>query len=296
MDNWLVKLVMIIKMDKEIFNKIIHREPSSNKYDFGHVLVIGGSTGMVGAPIMTAKAALRTGCGLVTIASSENVIDKIDAIVPEIMTLACSNNVSEALSSINHYIANHKVNVVVVGPGLIPNPHLLAELINNPLPLLIDGGGLSSLIQRTQMLSERPNTKNIILTPHTGEFKRFFPQLNFDTDQLDNLARNFALTNKVTLVLKGNPTTVFSQKEQIKDELGGPELATAGSGDVLSGIIAGLLAQSIDSVNACAGGVYLHSLAGKLAAKDLSVPSLIASDIIDYLPRGYKQLTKEQNE
>ncbi|HXE09798.1 MAG TPA: NAD(P)H-hydrate dehydratase [Verrucomicrobiae bacterium] len=281
-------------MYEEIFAKLLKRPADSHKYRFGHVLVVGGSPGMVGAPLLTALAALRTGAGLVTIASQAAVTDKLERRVKEIMTLALSDDAEKALAELTDFIRQRKVSVVAVGPGLAVEPAnraFVERLVRTArLPLIIDGGGLSLLQHHLDWLDEAAS-KTIILTPHTGEFQRLInKKLPFNRSELKPLATSFTKTHHITLVLKGEPTYIAHPDGHIyENSTGNPGLSTAGTGDVLTGVIAGLIAQTIEPAEAAEIGVYLHGLAGDLAAAEKTEPGMIASDVIETLPAALRR-------
>ncbi len=282
-------------MYEEIFSKLLKRPENSNKYDFGHVLVVGGSPGMVGAPLLAAEAALRTGAGLVTIASRVDVTDKLEERVEEIMTLALSADVAEAVPTLLNFLKDRKVTVVVIGPGLALDANssaLLESLLNGvEVPMIIDGGGLGVLSQDLNLL-DTPTPKSVILTPHIGEFQRLINEpLPKQRAELGPIATKFAQEYKITLVLKGHPTYVANPNgSRYKNKSGNPGMATAGSGDVLSGIIAGMISQGVDTQEAAEAGVYLHGLAGDMAAEQKTEPGMIASDIIEAIPLALKSV------
>lgn len=274
-----------------VFKQLLHRPTASHKYNFGHVLVIGGSSGMVGAPFLAARAALRVGAGLVSIASDPFVTDKLERRVEEIMTLAVSTDSKASIAIVKDYIRVRKVSVLIVGPGLTPHsePLLSGLLTNVELPIIVDGGGLGILATHRDILRKHASDQ-LILTPHLGELQHFFGQkLPQDQTALTEIARQFAETEQVTLVVKGPATRTITANGKIyTNTTGGPALATAGSGDVLSGIIAGIIAQKIPTTVATAAAVYIHGRAGDLASQALSEPAVIASDIIEYIPQALK--------
>lgn len=278
-------------MDGLTLEKFFNRKADANKYDFGHVLVIGGSPGMVGAPFLAAKAALRAGAGLVTIASHADVIDKLEKRVEEIMTLRLPADEADALSVIQSFVHERKVSAVVIGPGQSPDwrhfdQQLLAQL---SVPVVVDGGALGAFQNDLDELKKR-GTKNsgIVLTPHGGEYERLRKvTLPRDPTALARDAAAFARGMHVTLVLKGHATVVAQRNGGLyRNTTGNPGMATAGSGDVLSGIIGGLLAQGLAVKDATESGVYLHGLAGDIAAAQSTQPGMIASDLIEYLPQA----------
>lgn len=267
-------------MDPQVIQQLLDRPAESHKYDFGHVLVWGGSPGMVGAPLLSAMAALRIGAGLVTIATSPPVIDKLEKRVLEIMTLR-----AVTATEIQEFIKNRKVSVLVIGPGMNPdNAGQVRELLKfNELPVIVDGGGLAAFNENLSLLNEKT-----IITPHAGEFQKLFNEKS-SADRATT-ARDFAAQHHTHLVLKGNPTIVSHPNgDTYTNTTGGPALATAGSGDVLSGMIAGLIAQGIELAKATEAAVYLHGLAGDLAAEINTVAGVIASDVIENIPAALKK-------
>ncbi len=274
---------------------MLNRPGNSHKYDYGHVLVVGGSPGMVGAPLLAAMAALRTGAGLATIAASGDVTDKLEKRVEEVMTLSLPSDVTRAADTIADFIAKRKVSVLIIGPGLAVTPEtrgLIERLLESvKLPVIIDGGGLGALQQHLDRL-DSASSKAITLTPHEGEFQRLVGQrLPAERPDLKPLAAAFAEDHGVTLVLKGHPTyVVHSDGSVYENETGNAGLATAGTGDVLSGIIGGIIAQGVEPGAAAIAAVYLHGLAGDIAAEQKTEPGMIATDVIDAIPAALKHI------
>jgi ADP-dependent NAD(P)H-hydrate dehydratase / NAD(P)H-hydrate epimerase len=269
---------------KETFERLLERPADSHKYQYGHVLVVGGSPGMVGAPLLSGMAALRTGAGLVTVAAEPAVTDKLERRVKEIMTLALDSS-----AVLETFITDRKVSVIVIGPGLKPTPEsdaLLKRLLRMKLPTIIDGGGLTLAKKHLDQLH-----KAVILTPHTGEFQRLIDgELPEKRQELKPIVRRFAKTYEVTLVLKGQPTYVARPDGKVyENSTGNPGLATAGTGDVLTGVIAGLIAQNIEPEQAAEAAVYLHGLAGDIAAAQKTEPGMIAGDVIEALPEALRR-------
>lgn len=276
-------------MEDKTLRHLLQRPLQSHKYDYGHVLVIGGSPGMVGAPLMAGMAALRTGSGLVTIASQPAVTDKLEQRVKEIMTLSVPPG---DFKVIDKFIRERKVSVVAIGPGLANTPDatsvLSALLAHVSLPIIIDGGGLATLDMPSL---QEAVSDDIILTPHAGEFRRLVNDtLPHDHQKLKSQAQAFAKKHGVTLALKGHPTYVAGKDGSVyENPTGNPGMATAGTGDVLTGMIAGLVAQNIQPLEAAKTAVYLHGLAGDIAAKDKTEPGLIAGDVIDAIPAALRE-------
>lgn len=280
-------------MFEDIFSKLLNRSADRHKYDFGHVLIIGGSPGLVGAPLLAGKAALRVGAGLVTIASEAGVVDKLERRVEEIMTLRIKTT-----EQVIDFIKERKVNALVIGPGLGLEAEelVLGVLEKVNLPTVTDGGALNILASSgtLDILLQKldKSSKNLILTPHLGEYQRFFdeklPEL---ADRLKIIVQKFAKDNGLTLVLKGHPTYVASPGGELYvNTTGGPGLATAGTGDVLTGIIGGMIAQGVEPFDAAKAGVYLHGLAGDIATKRKTEAGVIAGDVIETVPEALKQI------
>lgn len=279
-------------MDKKSLEHLLHRATDSHKYSFGHVLVVGGSPGMVGAPLLSGKAALRSGAGLVTIASEHAVIDKLESSVEEIMTLTLPKASGEANEMLQKFIAERKVSALVLGPGLKPTTHLdnlVEKLVEQlPVPIIIDGGALGVLREHLDVV-QRSNSRAIILTPHLGEFKRLVAtDLPKERAALKPIVKQSAEAAHVHLVLKGHPTYIAHPDGAFyENTTGNPGLATAGTGDVLTGIIAGIIGQGVAVEKAIELAVYIHGLAGDIAATEKTQPGMIASDVIESIPSAY---------
>jgi hydroxyethylthiazole kinase-like uncharacterized protein yjeF len=276
-------------MPKKILQQLLERSPNANKYDFGHVLVLGGSPGMVGAPFLAAEAALRAGAGLVTIASHAGVIDKLEKRVKEVMTVRISSGVAMATDEIIKFVEQRKVSVIIIGPGQTPDFSVLALTLLSKLsiPVILDAGAVTAWHDKLDLLKKTAqNNPNIILTPHAGEYQKLTgKKAPEDREELKQTVSRFAQDYQVTLVFKGHHTLVAHPDGRVyENSTGNPGLATAGSGDVLSGIIGGIAAQVSDRAAATDAAIYLHGLAGDLAAKAKTQPGMIASDVIDQIP------------
>lgn len=281
-----------MKLPKQLYK----RKPCTHKGDYGYVLVLGGSPGLTGAVCLCAEAALRMGAGLARVGVPEFLNDIFEVKLTEVMSLPLKEANGylsiEAFSQIEELLG--KIDVIALGCGASVNAKdLLLKVIETvDKPLVVDADGLNAVACDLAVL-ERRKTKNIILTPHIGEFSRL---LKIDIEKIKknrkDLVKNFAFRYNLTLVLKGHRTLVSDGKKLFENNTGNPGMATAGSGDVLTGIIAGLAAQGLSCFEAAKIGVYLHGLAGDLAAKDKTEMCLIASDIIEYLPKTIKKLSK----
>lgn len=275
------------------------RPPSSHKGSYGRVLVVAGSTGMTGAAALASEAALRAGAGLVTLATPKHLNPILEGLLPEVMTLplpetdAGSLSVS-ATSTILEFAVKTK-SILAIGPGLSQHPETVSfvhQLIREnreqelDLRMVIDADGLNALAQVRETLSLL--NSETMLTPHPGEMARLtstsVPVL--EKDRIST-AQQFASKYGVTLVFKGAPTVTSTPNGNLwVNSTGNPGMATGGMGDVLTGIIAGLMAQGIPSENAAALGVYLHGLAGDIVAERLGRHGLIASDVLKAVPEA----------
>ena len=259
------------------------RAVTAHKATFGHVLVAGGSPGKSGAVAMTGLAALRAGAGLVTVASDASTLPAIAAHAPELMT--------EVLD--DHRLAKliEGKRALALGPGYgvssAKGAFIERVLASCNLPTVVDADGLNNLAG-----SKLPRRANLILTPHPGEMERLSGHLPTLDERLPQ-ARAFAQETGVTLVLKGrNTLTAFPDGTVWINPTGGPAMATAGSGDILTGLIAGLAAQFPDALEmAVPAAVWLHGRAGDLAALELGEKCVIATDLLRFLPRAMKEVT-----
>jgi hydroxyethylthiazole kinase-like uncharacterized protein yjeF len=286
-------------MPPKVLRQLLERPLNANKYDFGHVLVVGGSPGMVGAPFLTAEAALRTGAGLVTVASHADVIDKLEKRVKEIMTLRLAGSLPVAADELETFVNERKVSVLVIGPGQAPDFAALAPVLLQKLtiPVVVDAGAIAALHNDLDLLKNAAvGNPNIILTPHAGEYYKLTGEKPpAEQAQLKQMAAQFARNFQVTLVFKGHQTLVAHPDGRVyENTTGNPGLATAGTGDVLSGTIAGILGQVADTGPAVEAAVYLHGLAGDLAAATKTQPAMIASDVIDQIPAALRSINPHQ--
>lgn len=295
-------------IDRKMVSGLIPPRPGySHKGDYGHVLVIAGSKGKTGAALMAAKASLRSGSGLVTLAVPESLMDVFQGRVTEEMTLPLPDGGSGMISSkaidVILNFAAQKIDVIAIGPGIgVSNDteKVVTELIRkSTIPLVIDADGINSMalsIER-RALSEilRKAKSPIILTPHPGEMARLLKQSAVSSRQSAkdriNTAISFSKETGTYVVLKGVPTIVAEPEGRaFINTTGNPGMATAGSGDVLTGVIASLLGQGLNPAGASLLGVYLHGMAGDMAAKGKGEHALIATDIIDSLPDSFVRL------
>jgi ADP-dependent NAD(P)H-hydrate dehydratase / NAD(P)H-hydrate epimerase len=277
------------------------RPPGGHKGTFGHVLVVGGSRGKTGAPAMTGLAALRAGAGLVTVASAASAIAEIAAHAPELMTepLQETESGSIALHADLEAIAEGK-SVIAIGPGLGRHPHLTA-LVAAAIgffdqPMVLDADALvADAFHPDAFHPDAPSSRIRVLTPHPGEMARLTGKTAQEI-QSDRIAyaRAYATSHGVPLVLKGQRTVLaFSDGRVWINPTGTPAMGTGGTGDILTGMIAGLLAQFPQQADlAIAAALYLHGLAGELGARVLGEKCLIATDILRYLPAAIVDATE----
>ncbi|HEV7509569.1 MAG TPA: NAD(P)H-hydrate dehydratase [Thermoanaerobaculia bacterium] len=286
---------------EELADLLPDRDPESHKGDYGHALILAGSPGKAGAAILAARAAVRSGAGLVTVAVPEPILQTVDLGSIESMTLglpaAASGQIAERAADVVLEAAEGKA-VLALGPGLGQDPATFAAIRRIvqecPLPLVLDADGLNAFAGRAgELKSRRAET---ILTPHPGELGRL---LGCSTARIQEdriaAARGAAEETGAIVVLKGHQTLVASGTAVFVNPTGNSGMATGGVGDVLTGILAGLLAQGLDALDATLLAVYLHGLAGDLAADRLRAGNLAADDLIRILPGAFKVLLGEDD-
>lgn len=282
-------------MNMRLPARLFKRKADSHKGDYGRVLILAGSRAYAGAPCLCAESALRAGAGLVTLGVPEGLYNVIASkVIPEVIVLPlpdagksvfCRSAVKNAAQS------SKKADCVLLGPGLSVDRQAqefvfsLIGLLDTPL--VIDADGINSLALRPGLLKTSEN--EIVLTPHPGEMAALCKCSSAEVQRnRKKVAKDFATRYNVTLVLKGNDTVVVSGRgDCYVNSTGNPGMATAGSGDCLAGILAAFIGQGIAPYDAARMAVYIHGLAGDLAARDKTQVSLIASDIIDYLPKAF---------
>ena len=269
------------------------RATEGHKGTFGKLLVVAGSLGLTGAAALASRSALRSGCGLVRVACPASALPIIASLNPEPTTHPLPEIrrkgalALRALGEIRVLESSH--DACVIGPGLGLH-HETIELVRRLVetvarPAVIDADALTAIAKDSRILKSRSDTP-LILTPHAGEFKRISgEEAPSDVQKRIESARRFAEEFNVTLVLKGSPTLTASRDGRVTlNPTGNHGMATGGSGDVLSGIIGSLLAQGMEASEAAVAGVYIHGLAGDLAADMLTPRSVIASDILENIP------------
>jgi ADP-dependent NAD(P)H-hydrate dehydratase / NAD(P)H-hydrate epimerase len=266
----------------EIRRLLPQRPATAHKGTTGHVLVIGGSTGMTGAVAITSLGALRAGCGLVTAGIRENLS------FPEKPVETMMATWPELASRYENFRS------IVIGPGLTTREdgkELMLDVIKNArVPLVIDADGLNIIANHPEMMAEFKQP--VIFTPHPGEMSRLtgLPVAELQQDRL-GIARRFAVEWGVTIVLKGARTIIASPEGlAFINRTGNPGMASAGMGDALAGIIGGLIAQGLATTGAGVAGTYIHGLAGDLAAEKKGMAGLITSDLLQEIPVAIKKV------
>ncbi len=284
---------------KRLFDK--KRKRDSHKNDYGHCVILAGSKGLTGAGCLTALAALRIGAGLVTLCIPKSLNQIIEIKLTEIMSLPLPETNNHTLSSkstqtIFNFIEEKKVDVLGIGPGLSLNSSTQV-LIRNIVKrfkgtIILDADGITAFSKgNIKKLKERKGS--LIITPHLGEFSRLINKSKHIINRnREEITRQFAQEYSLICVLKGYRTIVTDGKVSYVNPTGNPGMATAGTGDVLTGIITGLVAQGYSSLEASIGGVYIHGLAGDVAVRFKGEMCLIASDMIDFLPLAIEKVCR----
>lgn len=274
---------------KDIKPLLTPRKRFSHKGTYGHAVLLAGSRGKMGAAVLAAQACLRSGVGLLTMQVPKVGYEIVQITVPEAMTLTDTEN---DFLSIKAAWPEHTT--LGIGPGLGKHQQTAAFLHQclkeAKSPMVLDADALNILAENPDWLGLLP--KNSILTPHPKEFTRLVGDAQNDYERLKQLTE-FSKKYKVVTVLKGAYSAICESNGQVFfNKTGNPGMATAGSGDVLTGLLTGILAQGKSPLNAAKLGVFLHGLAGDLAAVDLGQEALLATDIINYIATAYRKLQK----
>jgi len=267
---------------------IIHtRLIDAHKGDFGHAILIAGSRGMMGACVLSAKSILRSGAGLVTVCIPQSAELIMQTSLPEAMIIIDPNE---------NYISTcpnlDKYSVVGVGPGIgtaSKTKNAISDLIKTvKVPTIFDADALNIIAEDTKLLNDIP--KESILTPHVKEFTRIvgkFDNINDRTALQVDLSKKY----HINILVKGHETCMTNSNGDIFiNTTGNPGMATGGSGDVLTGIITGLIARGLKPFDAMIAGAYLHGLSGDLAKESLGEESMTAQDLIDNLGQSFLQI------
>ena len=265
------------------------RDKFSHKVTFGHSLLIGGSYGKMGAISLASKAALKSGSGLVTAYVPKCGYEILQISIPEVMVEV------DADKELYDFNFKSKPTVIGIGPGMGTSDKTLKGFSNfleeNTLPLVIDADALNLISVKKGLLKKIP--ENSILTPHPKELERLIGEWNDDYEKIKK-TKALSVKYKIIIVLKGANTVIVDGNKCHFNSTGNPALATAGSGDVLTGIITGLLAQKYSALNAAKLGVYLHGKSADIGLEDHSVETFTASNILDYLGDAFKSLFEKE--
>lgn len=292
----------VIEYD-DVYSILPWRDPAGNKGTFGQVLIIAGARGFSGAAAMASISCLRTGAGLVRLAAPEGIMDSLEAKLLEVVKVPLSQTDEETISAkaIDTILPLlEKTDVAIIGPGLTTNNET-ARFVKNLLPLIkipliIDADALNIVSQDLKIL--RKLKTDFILTPHPGELSRLtnLPIEKINEERID-IAGNYAKEFGGILILKGAPTIIATPDGEIYlNPTGNSGLATAGSGDVLVGMIGGFLAQGLTPISSTISGVFLHGLAADLFVKEHNEYSLIAGDLIDWIPKALNYIINREYE
>jgi len=275
------------------------RKNATHKGDYGHILVLAGSKGLTGAAYLTSQAALLSGSGLVTLGIPESLNSIMAKKLTEVMTLPLKETKEATLSlaaykKISSFLK--RIDVIAIGPGLSQNvstKKLVRKLVVGiNKPFVLDADGINAFVDNVNLLKKIK--KLSIMTPHPGELARLLG-VSVKSIQKQRLksAKDFVKKYKQILVLKGHKTIAASPNSKTYvNNTGNPGMASGGTGDILTGIIASLLGQGIAPFKAASLGVYVHGLAGDLAKKEKGETSLVATDLLNKLPLAFKKIAK----
>jgi NAD(P)H-hydrate epimerase len=282
---------------KDVKAMLPRRKAETYKHAVGKIFGLVGSTGLTGAGIMVGKAAMRAGAGAVVLGVPSELNAIYESQLIEVMTvpLPQTGDGTFSLAVLLQVQKNLEwADVLVVGPGISRNQEtaqLVIKLIRSyDGAVVIDADALNAIADQPEILHE--THAEIIMTPHHGEFSRLikFSPAEIAENRIE-LARRYAKENNLTLVLKGSPTVIASKEGKVFVNVhGNPGMATAGTGDVLTGVIAAMLGQKLSPVDAAVAGVYIHSVAGDIALESKGVFSLIATDVIETLPNAFRKI------
>jgi len=278
---------------------LTRRKRSAHKGEFGHVLVLAGALGYTGAAILTSRAALLSGSGMVTLGIPRSLDETVSKRLLEAVTLPLPETRQKTFSvkALPAVLKKTRtVDTLAIGPGLSQQAETV-RLVQSLLPQLdcptvLDADGLNALSKNIRLLKRVKAP--FVLTPHPGEMGRLIGKTNqFVQKNRQKVAKAFSVQYNVVTVLKGHRTVVVSPRGRcFINQTGNPGMASAGCGDVLTGILGSFLGQGMAPFEAACRAVYVHGLAGDLAAKEKGEVSLIATDLLTHLPHALKRVTK----
>jgi NAD(P)H-hydrate epimerase len=274
--------------ENEIRARLRPRHPFAHKGTMGKALIVAGSYGMTGAAVLSTRACLRSGTGKVTVHVPKRSVDIMQTTVPEAVL-----HIDHEETAFSEPVDTEDFDAVAIGPGLGQTENtaiaMIAQVRRTQCPLVMDADALNMLAKHRAWMQQLP--KALVMTPHPLEFDRLNGSPCNDSYERLSKARDMAEHLQAYIILKGHHSALCLPDGQVYfNSSGNAGMATAGSGDVLTGIITGLLARGYSQADACLMGMYLHGLAGDLAARELGEESLIASDIIRYLPQAFSRI------
>jgi len=283
-----------------LWGVVSNSAPDAHKGDFGHLMIVAGSPGKAGAAIMAAKGALRAGVGLASVATPNSLVSIVQSGIPEAMCVPTAESLEGTLGSGSEeelLKAAGNMSACAIGPGLSTHYETVQAVRNfiqrTMVPVVIDADGLNAFVGFTDIL--RKSRASLIVTPHPGEMGRL---LGISTAEVQKdrvtIASSFAKKHNATVVLKGAATIVATPSGWVYvNSTGNPGMASGGTGDALTGMIGSFLAQGYSASQAACLGVYLHGLAGDLAAREKGEMGMIAGDLIEKIPEAILSLSKE---
>ena len=271
---------------KEILKHYKKPDEHTHKGIQGHALIIGGSYGKIGAVSLSSKACLKTGCGLVTVFIPKCGYTILQTAIPEVMVLT---DIQDAI--ISEITFDVEPQAIGIGPGLgqvVETQNALYQFLKtNRIPLVIDADALNIISKNKKLLALlQPKT---IITPHPKELQRLIGKWDSEDEKMSK-AVSFSKQYQIIIVMKGAPTRIIDGETVYQNTTGNAALATAGTGDVLTGMISSLLAQSYEPISAAILGVYLHGLTANIAVPEIGYQSFIASDVIANIGKAFLSL------
>lgn len=280
-------------MGESCLPKLPPRSPESHKGDFGNALLIGGSRGMAGAIGLTGMAAVRSGAGLVRLAVPDCCLETVATFSPCPMIIPLPHDSRGRVTAMNDELRHwlECSTCVAIGPGLGRSEYVVQFVLevlqfiagaNPKCPLVIDADGLFALASTQPWTPSLPNY--LVLTPHPGEWARLSGCLPDDRERQVSAACSTASSWKCTILLKGNRTFITDGTSSYWNDTGTPAMATGGSGDVLTGVIAALICQGLSPFDSARLGAHIHGLAGMLASEQLQTHVVLPTELIQFLP------------
>jgi ADP-dependent NAD(P)H-hydrate dehydratase len=289
-------------LDSNVLPKLLPRKPESHKGDFGHALLIGGSRGMAGAIAMAGMAASRCGAGIVRLGVPDCCLETVASFSPCYMLLPLPHDekgqFSEIVDDVVYWLS--RSTCVAVGPGMGRGESINAFVqqlyerlmeVNPSCPFVIDADALVALSGWGQWRQRR--SMPMVLTPHPGEWARLCGVVASDRRGQEEAAAALSASLDCTILLKGHRTLITNGHRRQRNQTGTPAMATGGSGDVLTGIITALICQGMSTFDAASLGAYVHGRAGELALQQVGGHVVLPTELINFLPAAFAELSKE---